>query len=295
MAQVFSDAQCAAQTLDESFDVEAELRSFLCDSSRPELKLPHMTTGQRKHTKKIAEQFPELVCESYGFGQERQLHFFKKGTRAASKKSMRETPERTGCESDQTSRSSTPEPPTIIMSAPAPSQKCQGLQLELPKCFQIRNTFIHIETGDDVVDDDRAIRSMPHGMFSQCLLEESESTCPVLPMSAELTDVSRPSPVAAEVTEIYLGSEVFVEGLVKCPAFNGRRGVALSFDVESGRYNVLLEDRQMAKIKADNLRSAVPPAPVFEAQAPESVPCFPPTPTWQHPAEYSVPLMCQAR
>jgi len=291
MAQMLSDTQGAAQTLGESFDVEAELRAFLSDSYRQELKLPHMTTGQRKRTKQIAERFPELACESYGFGQERQLHFFKKGTRASSKKSTRETPERTGCESNQTSRSSTPEPPTIIMSGPAPSPKHQGLQLELPKCFQIRNTFIHVETGDDVVDDDRAIRSMPHGMFSQCLLKESDSTCPVLPMSAELTDVSRPPPLAAEVTEISLGSEVFVEGLVKCPAFNGRRGVALSLDVETGRYNVLLEDRQMAKIKAENLRSAVPSAPVFEAQDPETVPCFPPTPTWHHQAAYSVPVL----
>jgi hypothetical protein len=37
-----------------------------------------MTTGQRKQAKKIADLHPELSCVSYGFGQERQLHLFKK-------------------------------------------------------------------------------------------------------------------------------------------------------------------------------------------------------------------------
>lgn len=294
MAQELSDTQSESQILSESFDAEAELRAFLADSALSELKMPPMTTGQRKHTKKIAEQFPELACESYGFGQERQLHFFKKGTRASSKKSLRETPEKTGCESGQTSRSNTPEPPTIILS-PAPSPNCQGVPLQPHASFRVRNTFIHIETGGDAANDDRAIRSMPHGMFSQCLLQESESTCPAAPMAAELTGTTGPPHLATEVAEIPLGSEVYVEGLVKCPAFNGRRGVALSFDVESARYNVLLADRQMAKIKAENLRSAAPPDPIFEASAPELVPCFPPTPTWQDRPAYSVPVKCQAR
>ena len=36
---------------------------------------------------------------------------------------------------------------------------------------QVRNTFIHFEGGTEVVDQ-RAVQSMPHGMFSQCVKDE---------------------------------------------------------------------------------------------------------------------------
>lgn len=36
-----------------------------------------MTTGQRKHARKVVEAHTELRCESYGFGQDRKLHVFK--------------------------------------------------------------------------------------------------------------------------------------------------------------------------------------------------------------------------
>eukprot|EP00927_Polykrikos_kofoidii_P008099 TRINITY_DN1334_c1_g2_i1.p1 TRINITY_DN1334_c1_g2~~TRINITY_DN1334_c1_g2_i1.p1 ORF type:complete len:414 (-),score=60.06 TRINITY_DN1334_c1_g2_i1:120-1361(-) len=72
-----------AQASEQEFDVEAAIADFLADSSRMSLNLPHMTTGQRKLTKKVADRHPELKCESFGFGQERQLHIFKRqGTEA---------------------------------------------------------------------------------------------------------------------------------------------------------------------------------------------------------------------
>lgn len=58
--------------------------AFLSDTTRSSLELPHMTTGQRKETKKLVEQYVELTCESYGFGQDRQLHLFKRRGDAAS-------------------------------------------------------------------------------------------------------------------------------------------------------------------------------------------------------------------
>jgi len=58
-------------------DLEALVSEFLADGSRTSLELPHMTTGQRKRTKRLVEQHPGLRCESFGFGQERQLHLFK--------------------------------------------------------------------------------------------------------------------------------------------------------------------------------------------------------------------------
>lgn len=65
----------------EEFDVDAAISKFLEDPSSSALELPHMTTGQRKLTKKIADRNPDLICESYGFGQDRKLHLFKKGCR----------------------------------------------------------------------------------------------------------------------------------------------------------------------------------------------------------------------
>lgn len=61
-----------------SFDTEAAIAELLADDSRASLELPHMTTGQRKHARKLADLYPELKCESYGFGAERQLYIFKK-------------------------------------------------------------------------------------------------------------------------------------------------------------------------------------------------------------------------
>jgi len=64
------------------------------------------------------------------------------------------------------------------------------------------------------------------------------------------------------------GTEVVIEGLLKLPAFNGRTGTVDSLDVETGRYNVLLDDpsgtgAKWAKVKGDNLRLRVQPPPAF--------------------------------
>jgi hypothetical protein len=63
-----------------SFDVAEAIAVFIADPSCDTLELPHMTTGQRTQAKKIMEKYPELRCESYGFGADRQLHVFKRGT-----------------------------------------------------------------------------------------------------------------------------------------------------------------------------------------------------------------------
>eukprot|EP00930_Biecheleria_cincta_P080762 TRINITY_DN691_c0_g2_i3.p1 TRINITY_DN691_c0_g2~~TRINITY_DN691_c0_g2_i3.p1 ORF type:complete len:298 (+),score=54.29 TRINITY_DN691_c0_g2_i3:45-938(+) len=297
MAMELPAATNAVQTMEENnFDVVEELTAFMADTSRSELKLPHMTTGQRKHAKKVAEQFSELACESLGFGQERRLHFFKSSKTASRKKCAWATPEKTGFESCHNSQRGTPEASTCA----SPSLTPQDLPTEPPEFFQVRNTFIHIEAGDDEASDDRAIRSMPHGMFSQFIESESRSMHPsppprYPPPPLEFTDIPPLPPLVAHVTDIVLGSEVVVEGLTKCPAFNGSRGVALSYDAEANRYNVLLVNKQMAKIKAENLRSVIPPPPDFEVEAPELVPDFPSTPPWHDHSLYAIPALCQAR
>lgn len=63
-----------------SLDVATVIAEFLANPSCNSLELPPMTTGQRKHTKNFVEQHPELRCESYGFGAERQLHIFQERT-----------------------------------------------------------------------------------------------------------------------------------------------------------------------------------------------------------------------
>lgn len=77
-------AMSVAAATPATFDVEKTIADFMMNPSETSLELPHMTTGQRKNAKRVAERYPELSCESFGFGQDRQLHLFKKG--AASKK-----------------------------------------------------------------------------------------------------------------------------------------------------------------------------------------------------------------
>jgi len=63
----------------QQFDIEGIVVEFLADASRLSLEFPHLTTGQRKHAKTVAESNLELECVSYGMGSERKLHIFKKG------------------------------------------------------------------------------------------------------------------------------------------------------------------------------------------------------------------------
>jgi len=88
-----------------------------------------------------------------------------------------------------------------------------------------------------------------------------------------------------------------IEGLVKLPDFNGKRGVVQCLDEETGRYNVLLDSpagptqQRWAKVKRSNLRLAIPPPPhhtptlSLDAFAPQGLgqPYFeemPKTPMW---------------
>jgi len=279
--------QTTMVTTGESFDVEAELARFVADPCREELRLPHMTTGQRRHAKKIAEHYPELVCQSYGLGQDRQLYFFKPG--AARELKRRDVPERPNDAVSECEKSSdgSPVPASTASGASTPTTSQCVLQSPSriipeapPQFFQVRNTFIHIEESSN----DRIVRSMPHDMFSKCLLEESAPS-------------GLPTPLVLEPTQIAAGAEVIIEGLTKCPSFNGRSGTVESFDEQTDRYNILLNDsQQLAKLKSENLRVTVPAPPSFEAAAPDFAPSFPSTPTWEedHP-HHTILLTCLAR
>jgi hypothetical protein len=232
-----------------SFNLEATIEDFLADPTQDSLQLPHMTTGQRRHAKKLVEDHPELKCESYGFGADRQLHLFKRSGRLLSTPSV--------------------EPDT-------PTSSC---------ALMVRNTFIHIE-GDTA--DERMVQTLPRDMFRQNIAQEEHhvaravETVTDAPLPAQVppppeqpapTALSRLSPPEcpaepskpAGAPRLTPGTQIQVEGLVRAPAFNGLCGVVQFFDEEADRYSVLLSSStapsgvQKAKIKGENLRLSRPP------------------------------------
>mmetsp|Transcript_58774 Transcript_58774/g.108494 ORF Transcript_58774/g.108494 Transcript_58774/m.108494 type:complete len:328 (+) Transcript_58774:85-1068(+) len=64
----------------QTFEAASALAAFLADPTQMTLELPPMSAAQRREVKQLAAQYPELRCESYGFGAERQLHLFKPST-----------------------------------------------------------------------------------------------------------------------------------------------------------------------------------------------------------------------
>lgn len=75
-----------------AFDVAGAIAAFVADDTQDVLVLPRLTTGQRKQARKLADQYQDLSCESFGFGEDRRLHLFKKG----SAKRAERTPETQG-------------------------------------------------------------------------------------------------------------------------------------------------------------------------------------------------------
>lgn len=244
------------------FDVATTIAEFVADPERTALQLPHMTTGQRKNTKKLLEQYPELLCESFGFGAERQLHLFKPAegpllSPLASPRSgeIASPDQSTTAASDATNTSTKGSP---FGGSPFGDSPVKHEEL------QVRNTFIHIESA---TADERAVQSMPHGMFRQCILSEAlQGAAPrAIPTSSSEPEAE---PMAGLVEQnakqdspLSPGALVMVEGLVKAPAFNGRSAVVQAFDEVTGRYSILIASScgcQQAKVKEENLRMILP-------------------------------------
>lgn len=336
-----------------TFDVVAAIEEFLGDSKRTSLELPHMTTGQRKSTKKLLEQYSELHSESFGFGAERRLVLFKQSSQNILQDiGVGRNMQRSLAEVEVTIKNTfvddwvAPEAESIMFRSLQNKASDRGLDFasvvrmskegqveitgaggsnlakgELPisarfcesipaeddadassphRChkirslhgspvagltdtieeLQVRNTFIHFEGMSKA--DERAVQSMPHGMFKQCILAEciqggcttpstiSGYDTPDTPTSVcerdSLMDLIH---VAVEASEdanrshpakMQMGSLVIVEGLTKVPAFNGCSAVVQSWDEETSRYNILLATPggcQQAKIKHENLREVM--------------------------------------
>jgi len=256
---------------DGNFDVEKALADFLADPSCMELQLPHMTTGQRKQAKKLVDQYPEIKCESYGFGPDRSLHLFKGAGRdmtSSTNEDKHPSDRSTESPASATPNLSKTSSEDLSSSALDDMQDADDRPLS-PELICVRNTFIHVESANLV--DARVVQSMPHGMFSKCWSEEvGQPPAQLLP---GVPCIAAPAPVAvAPKGMIAAGAAVVIEGLTKCPAFNGLCGTVQSFDDEDGRYKVLLASTdsstgQFAKIKAENLRLRGAPQPPFESVA----------------------------
>lgn len=219
-----------------AFDAATAVAEFIAETDRTSLELPHLTTGQRKHVKTLLQQYPDLCCESYGFGADRRLHIFKKGCMPESKLE---------------------DSSTIVHEQ----------RFQLP----VRNTFIQY----DEKADDRAVQSMPHGMFRQSILAEArpkasapetEATTSTVPASEPEADPTACPPAAqgqsGQCTPLGIGALVVVEGLTKLPAFNGLSAVVQGWDAASGRYDIMIVSTnggcQQAKVKRENLRLLLP-------------------------------------
>lgn len=215
----------------DSFDVDSAIAGFQADSNRASLELPRLLSAdQRKHAKKVVEEYPDLKCESFGMGKDRRLHLFKCNLAEV-------------CIHEESSLEST------------------------PHRVSVKNTFIDDWVhGDDVSPDARIVQSMPHNMFGQCLSAElrgrteaeGEDTTTAAVTSTEAEATSGAPPTVDEDQFFALGADVVIHGLVKAPGFNGASGVVQSWDAESGRYNVLLTGQRWAKIKGENLLHAQP-------------------------------------
>lgn len=216
-------------------DFASTFAELLADTARTSLELPHLTTGQRKQVKALILQYPELQCESYGFGGERRLHVFKAGSKPEVQKENLPTLDKLRC--------------------------------DFPAQLPVRNSFIHFE---DVPADERVVQSMPRGMFSQYVQAESRrkvvNTAPIreeVDTTPSMTTSEQAHPgQGTSPRALGVGALVVVEGLTKLPAFNGLSAVIQGFDEASGRYSIMLVSAdigcQQAKIKQENLRLLMP-------------------------------------
>lgn len=152
-------------------------------------------------------------------------------------------------------------------SSALPSGRSESAPISLPEGIRIMNTFICSSYGQSL--DTRTVRSMPHGMFKQNLLEER--------LARE--QATRVTTSAAEPGVLPPGTEVVIQGLTKLPEFNGLIGTVQCLDEEAGRYDILLPSaveltgQKWAKVKRENLRVAAQPQP----------PCH--APSWLHETE----------
>jgi len=238
------ESASAARSANTCFDADVLIRDLLADPGCASIELPRMLSAeQRKHAKQIIQQHPSLKCESFGIGDDRQMHVFKQN---------------------------------VGMVPSTNSGDCS------PQSVSVKNTFIDdwVHPSDTTIDA-RNVQSMPHNMFAQHLSAEmsggaaagankgyssavSQIYSAATPMAGTTT---KGAPAGPSLMEYSLGTEVVIDGLLKAPAFNGAVGTIQSWDADSQRYDILLtcatpSGHRWAKVKSANLRRALPAGPI---------------------------------
>lgn len=158
-------------------DLEATIAEFVRDETRTSLELPRsLSADQRKVARRLADQHPELKCESYGFGTERQLHLFKKDVG------------RVGASAG-----------IGVIGQERPPNGAQN-------AVRVKNTFIDDWVGGDGEGDKDAepflCRSMPAApligsSLQQCLREGRMDLAPVVESSTRPVTTEEPTSVGA--------------------------------------------------------------------------------------------------
>jgi len=202
-------------------DVTLAVAEFVADSDRTSLTLPHMSAGQRKSANKLLDQHPEVQCESYGFGAERQLHLFKNAVEEAPAMDLVNIK---NTFIDDWMAPSSPVDRRVIQSMP------HGM---FRKCI-----FAEDAEGAKGYDT------------------PSTSGCET-PLES---DLEASEPEASETEAGAIASARWAADM-QTPAFNGCSAVVQGWDEATGRYNILLASPhgvQQAKIKDENLRLVLP-------------------------------------
>lgn len=187
---------------DESFDIEAAITNFLADPGADTLELPHMTTGQRKQARKLAEANKDVTCESFGFGTDRRLLLLKNrapsvttspsggGADAKALEGSAATPT-PGADARTTAAVTSADAPKKEGDAPAWGLVHAGLPRLLPCAadaspVRIKNTFIDDwEPSAGAGQEHFIFRSMPPQMKKAGLAAESDEPCYVAPVSRD--------------------------------------------------------------------------------------------------------------
>jgi hypothetical protein len=253
------------------FDVTVAIAEFLADESRSSFELPHMTTGQRKKAKIIVDGYPEIRCESFGFGAERQLHLFKieadvalqklaphmatcseQALLKASNSEFRRQCANERADSPDCSTHASTVISDVSVSRNATDRGRQAESMQAMSFINVRNTFINLETSSI---DERTVQSMPHGMFGKCMLAELSQKRRA--DQSRIEEETQSNNVVADKMAFSVGTLVIVDGLVKAPMFNGLSAVVEGWDEATERYRILIGSiggSQQAMVKKTNLK-----------------------------------------
>jgi len=249
-----------------SFDLGAAIAGLLFDAGCNSLELPiGLTAEQRKEARLVADQHPELKCESYGFGADRRLHVFKKSATTCIRVKNTFVDGWAAIEGDENASDQIifRSVPVNLCSHPLYSGGNAGDgKLELPPLCTKASRWVTPECRHEValiLDDVATITS------EELKQKEAGSPCGLddaaLVASGDWKEKKEEHPLVPPgiFDQLPLGTLVVIQGLIRAPAFNGCVGVVHSVDAKTGRYDVLLTSpsgcrEQWAKVKYENMR-----------------------------------------